>query len=148
MGHECYSFKLMCRPVKVHIVMLGTEEQTGQRLIHYTLLSVQITLPEHNRRLPVCVARPLWSKTESSGNGAGGWKEEEGKETEGERNSERHHISIGSMAHTHTLILSVSTVFLQPLEKNERIHTGRVSIAWWGKASLKPCGPQELPQIL
>lgn len=67
MDHECYSFKLMCPPVKVHIVMLGTAEQTGQMLIHYTLLSVQITLPEHNRRLSVCVAWPLWNKTESSG---------------------------------------------------------------------------------
>lgn len=59
MKHECYSFKLVCRPVKVHIVMLGTADQTGPRLIHYTLLSVQITLPEHDRRLPVCVGRPL-----------------------------------------------------------------------------------------
>lgn len=56
MDHECYSFKLMCHPVKVYTVMLGTADQTGQRHIHYTLLSVQITLPEHNRSLPVCVA--------------------------------------------------------------------------------------------
>lgn len=67
MDCECYSFKLMCPPVKVHNVMLGTADQTGHRLIHYTFLSAQITLPEHNHRLPVCVAWPRWNKTENRG---------------------------------------------------------------------------------
>lgn len=39
----------------------------GQRFTHNTLLSVQITLSQHNRTSPACVAPPLWSATESPG---------------------------------------------------------------------------------
>ena len=37
MDHECFPFGLVWRPVKVGTVVLGPAEQTGQRLIHYTL---------------------------------------------------------------------------------------------------------------
>lgn len=72
MDHGCYSFKLVCRPFKVHVIMLGTVEQTGRGLIHYTLLSVQIPLPEHNRGLLVCVWPDLCEAREGvDGNRAG-----------------------------------------------------------------------------
>lgn len=67
MHHQGYSFRLMCRPVKGHIVMLGTADQTGAKAHSLHTFSVRITLPEHNRRLSVCVALPLRSRTEESG---------------------------------------------------------------------------------
>lgn len=52
----------------MNTVMLGTADQMGQRLIHFTLSSVQITLPEHTPEY-VCLAQPLQSKIEQQTDG-------------------------------------------------------------------------------
>lgn len=66
---ECYSLNFMSHPVKLHIIMVGTAERTGKR--SFTHLSAQITLPEYNRTLPVCVVWPLWRQWAMDANGAG-----------------------------------------------------------------------------
>lgn len=126
--------------------------KTGQRPIHYTLLSVQITLTGKNRRLSECVARPQCNKREQRSRG----EERRGAETDRDRNKKPDDSSKGvvyksmhrcnTQIHTHTAF-HLCGVF-SSLWRDKWISDGRVSRAWWGQGSLKPCGPPRLPRVL
>lgn len=64
MEDECYSLNFMSHPVKLHIIMVGTAERTGQKLVH-TFICANNTPRVQPHSSSVCGLTSV--KTESHG---------------------------------------------------------------------------------